>query len=152
MASINSDVSAPPSERISPTPCLASAYGAASDGGADFRVPLIVAAAAAQSTPEFEKSARQLRSAIDDAALHPPTQADEHAKLGIVMSVWNLINDVIAAGAVALPFLVASGGIFLTPILMAVYCYLCYESLLLIHAIVQRFNAHSFPELAERGM
>lgn len=150
MASINNDVSAPPSGRVSPTPRLTSAYGAG--GGAELRVPLIDGAcAAAPSTPDVEKSARELRSAIDDAALHPPTQSDEHAKLGIVMSVWNLINDVIAAGAVALPFLVASGGVFLTPLLMAVYCYLCYESLLLIHALVQRFNAHSFPELAERG-
>jgi amino acid permease len=75
-----------------------------------------------------------------------------HKKLGILMSIWNLINDVIAAGAVALPFLVASGGVFLTPILMALYCFLCFQSLLLVFELVSRYKVESFPELAQRGL
>ena len=110
---------------------LAAAGGNSSEAGAGM-VPTVVASSPADSNH------------------HEPEH--DHAKLSVFWSIWNLLNDVIAAGAVALPFLVASAGVMLAPLLMLLYCYLAYQSLMLMYELVRRFKVNSFPDLAQVGL
>ena len=129
--SLNGPARAPASGRAATAHALAAAGGNSSEAGA-VMVPTVVASSPADSNH------------------HEPEH--DHAKLSVFWSIWNLLNDVIAAGAVALPFLVASAGVMLAPLLMLLYCYLAYQSLMLMYELVRRFKVNSFPDLAQVGL
>jgi hypothetical protein len=49
-------------------------------------------------------------------------------------------------------FLVSSAGLYLGPIMMIVFCFFCYQSLVILHEMVQIYKVHSFIELARLGL
>jgi amino acid permease len=72
-------------------------------------------------------------------------------KANIVMTTWNLFNDVISPTVVALPSYCSDAGVYLFPFFCAFYCALCNFTLLRCYELSMRYNLSSFTEMLHRA-
>ena len=77
---------------------------------------------------------------------------EKYKRISVFWSTQNLTNDILGTASIALGYSISQAGVGLAPILMLLYAYMSFESLLLMQIVCNKFELHTFIDMASLAM
>eukprot|EP01129_Flabellula_baltica_P001914 TRINITY_DN1180_c0_g1_i4.p1 TRINITY_DN1180_c0_g1~~TRINITY_DN1180_c0_g1_i4.p1 ORF type:complete len:581 (+),score=113.70 TRINITY_DN1180_c0_g1_i4:743-2485(+) len=97
-----------------------------------------------EESVEVEK----LHPLLGNLQLHGESSEEDEGRLGIFRSIWNLLNDIIGASVVSVPYFVIMGGFYPGLALLFIYGVICLGTLMLLHNLIMKRSLSSYTEMS----